>query len=104
MICDESDTVGADEAANLIVNGIDGGLLRFVLSDWLRASWFRDQGKLLRQLQAQALYQLLMLFLESPPVRSDPHSAPNYDTEHRSWFNEIWWLHLNWKSSCPEEN
>ncbi|KAK9788145.1 hypothetical protein WJX73_001060 [Symbiochloris irregularis] len=58
-----------DEAANLIFNGIDGGLLRFVISDWLRAPWFRDQGKLLRQLQAQALYQLLMLFLESPPVR-----------------------------------
>lgn len=59
----------AAEAAGLVAAAVDAGVCRFVLAELLNSSVFEDELPSFRQLQAQVLYQLLMLFLDSQPVR-----------------------------------
>lgn len=59
----------AADAANLIAAGLDVGVFRCVIGDWLKSTAFEDDSPALQQLQAQMLHQLLMLFLDCQPVR-----------------------------------
>ena len=68
----------AADAAQLIAVALDAGMFRFIVGQWLKLPAFCDEALPLQRLQAQALHQLLMLFLESQPVRwAQQHHASN---------------------------